>query len=107
MYAVIDLKGHQYIVKAGDKIVVDRIEDVKEGQDYEIDKILLVFDGEGKDVKVGKPYLEGTKVKAKVVEHTKGDKIHVIKFKNKNRYSRKIGFRPYYTVLQIEDIVNG
>ncbi len=107
MYAVIDLQGHQYIIKPGDKIVVDRLNAVEEGQDYEVDKILMVFDEEGKDVKIWKPYLDKVKVKAKVLEHTKGEKIHVIKFKNKNRYSRKIGFRPYYTILQIENIVNG
>lgn len=102
MYVVIDFKWHQYIVKEGDKIVVDKI-DAEENSDINIDKVLLSFDEEGKDVKLWTPYLKANVV-AKVVEHTKGEKIHVFKFKNKNRYSRKIWFRPKYTVLQIQKI---
>ena len=104
MYVVLDLQGHQYIVKQGDKIVVDKVKNVNEGDTFELDKVLMLFDEEWKDVKIGRPYLNEVKVTFKIVEHKKGEKIHVIKFKNKNRYFRKIWFRPCLTVLQVEDI---
>lgn len=104
MYAVLEFWGHQYIVKKWDRIVVNKVKDVKEGEQFDTDKILMVFNEDGKDVKIWKPYLNKVKVLLKVVEHKKGEKIHVIKFKNKNRYFRKIWFRPHLTVLQVEDI---
>ena len=43
MYAVIELQGHQWIVKKGDKIDVDNV-NLPEGETLETDKILLAFD---------------------------------------------------------------
>jgi len=107
MYVVVDFKGHQYIVKQGDKIIVDRLQQ-QEWDIIDVNTVVLAFDEKGEDVKVWQPYLKDANVTFKVLQHIKGDKIHVIKFKNKNRYSRKIWFRPKYTVLQVENIkVNG
>lgn len=63
-----------------------------------------MFDGEGRKVNVGAPYLDGACVTAQVVSHQKGDKIHVLKFHRKNRYERNIGFRPYQTTITITGI---
>ncbi len=104
MYAVIDFKWHQYIVKEWDKIIVDNLK-AEKNSDINIEKVLMIFDENWENVKIWNPYLEGTNIVAKVIEHKKGEKIHVIKFKNKNRYSRKLWFRPKLTVLQIEKIV--
>ena len=58
----------------------------------------------GDEVKIGKPTVKGAKVTASVVEHGKGEKIHVIKFHRKARYKRNRGHRQPYTKLKIEKI---
>jgi ribosomal protein L21 len=67
MYVVIDLKGHQWIVKKGDVIEVDNV-NLSEGETLSTDKILLAFDEKGENTKVGTPYLKG-EVKLKVEEN--------------------------------------
>ena len=101
MYAVIQLKWHQYIVKEGDQIIVDN---VKEDEKTTIDNVLLCFDEEWKKVIVGKPNIAKAKIDFEIIENIKWDKIRVIKFKRKNRYHRTIGFRPKQTILKIKKI---
>ena len=103
MFVVVDLQGHQYIIKEGDKIVVDRIKDKEKDSQIIVDKVLMVFDEKGENIEIWQPYLK-KEVIFKVVDHIKEKKINVIKFKNKNRYFRKYGFRPYKTILQVESI---
>jgi large subunit ribosomal protein L21 len=67
--------------------------------------VLALFDEKGETVKVGKPYVEGAKVEATVGTTAKGEKVHILKFKRKNRYARKRGFRPIETILTINKIV--
>lgn len=104
MYAIIELQGHQYIVQKGDTITVDRVQEEKE---VKIDTVLAVFDDKGTEVKIGTPFVKAT-VTAIVKENKKGEKVHVLKFKRKNRYERNIWFRPHQTVLEIKEIkLNG
>lgn len=103
MLAVVQVKGHQYIVQAGTKLVVDFIDTDKETfSDFEV---LAVFDEQAKEVKVGAPTLTGVKITADVIGSGKGEKINVLKFKRKNRYERNKGFRPMQTTLVIKDVV--
>jgi large subunit ribosomal protein L21 len=102
-YAVISLKGHQYLVKEGDELIVDRM-DVKQDSKIDLDQVLLA---KNKEVLIGTPKLDNVSVKAKVMEHFKGDKITVVKFMRKKRYKKKKGFRPYLTKLKIEKITHG
>lgn len=98
-YAVIKTGGKQYKVSAGDTIEIDRL---PEGKELTFEEVLLVVsDGQ---VKIGKPTLSGVKVKATLVEQTKGDKIRVSKFKAKARYRRTIGFRASLSKVKIEKI---
>jgi len=107
MYAVVELKGHQYIVQEGDTITVDSI-DLEEGAKMTIEKVLLAFDDKGNKVIVGTPYIAKAKVECVVTTHQKGEKIRIIKFKRKNRYQRTIGFRPHQSLLAIKKIeING
>jgi len=101
MLAVIKTGGKQYIVKKGDKI---KIEKVKEAQDQEIifDQVLLVE--KAKKIKIGTPFVEGAKVTGKVLEHGKGEKIIVFKYKPKKRYRKKQGHRQPYTLVEITKI---
>ncbi len=100
MYAVFEIGGKQYKVKEGDVIDVELLPyDV--GEEVETDKVLLVRNG---DIKIGTPYVEGAKIKFKVLEHGKGEKIIVFKYKPKVRYRRKKGHRQPYTRILIEEI---
>ena len=103
MYAVIEFQWHQYIVSQDSTITVDRIEDTQ-AESITINTVLCMFDGEGREVNVGAPYIDGACVTAQVVSHQKGEKIHVLKFHRKNRYERNIGFRPYQTTITITGI---
>jgi large subunit ribosomal protein L21 len=100
-YAIVRFGGKQYKVSKGDILEVDRQNVELNGQVVLDDVLLFVSDGK---IKIGKPKVANVKVKAKVLEHKKGEKIRVAKFKAKVRYRRVTGFRPSLTRLQIEDI---
>lgn len=99
-YAVLRIGGKQYIVKKGDKLVVDKVE--AKGSDLLLEDVLLAVSGSS--VKIGKPNVSGIKIKAKLLETRKGEKIDVYKFKAKSRYRRSVGFRPLQSVLEIMDL---
>jgi len=101
MYAVFKTGGKQYRASTGDVIKVEKIE-AEKGATVELDQVLMV--GEGEDVKVGTPFLEGGKVTATVVDQGRGDKIKVIKFKRRKNYRRQMGHRQYFTQLEITGI---
>jgi large subunit ribosomal protein L21 len=75
----------------------------EEGSTIELDRVLLIADGE--KVKVGTPIVEGAKVVAEVVAEGKGKKIIVFKYKPKVRYRKKTGHRQIYTRLAIKEIL--
>lgn len=102
MYIVLAYQGHQYIVKQGDTITVDRV-DAEEGSTVSVNTIVASFNDDGSTVALGKPYLSQTAT-CKVVEHVRADKIRVVKFQSKKRYMRTIGHRQDQTVLSIESI---
>lgn len=102
MYAVIETGGKQYRVEKGDVLRVEKL-DVEAGDKVVFDKVFLVADGE--DVKIGSPFVEGAKVEAKVVEHAKGKKIIVYKYKAKKNYRKKQGHRQPYTEVEIAEII--
>ena len=103
MYAVIEVKWHQYIVKKWDTIVVDKIEWNKWDK-INIKEVLLAFNYKWEKVIVWSPYIQKAKVSAELLETKKWKKIGVLKFKRKNRYQRRIWFRPCETVLEIKKI---
>ena len=88
MFVVVDYKGHQYIAKEGDTLIVDLVK-AEVGTDVNLERILLSFDDAGTKVTMGTPYLKG-KVVAEVVKHQQGEKVRTIKFKRKNRYQRTL-----------------
>ncbi len=101
MYAVFKTGGKQYRASTGDVIKVEKIE-AEKGATIELDQVLMV--GEGEDVKVGTPFLEGGKVTATVLDQGRGDKITVIKFKRRKNYRRQMGHRQYFTQIEITGI---
>jgi large subunit ribosomal protein L21 len=101
MYAVFKTGGKQYRATTGDVIKVEKIE-AEKGATLELDQVLMV--GEGEDVKIGAPFLEGGKVTVTVLDHGRRDKINVIKFKRRKNYRRKMGHRQYFTQIEITGI---
>ena len=102
MYAIVETGGKQYRVSPGDIVKVERLP-VEEGNTVELDKVLLVADGE--KVTVGKPTVAGAKVVAQVLGENKDKKIVVFKYKPKVRYARRTGHRQIHTKLAIKEIV--
>lgn len=100
MYAIIQTGGKQYKVEVGSQIMVEKLEsDVNAEVNFET---LLVADDSG--VKVGKPVLSGVVVRGKVLEHGKGKKVVVFKYKPKKDTRTKRGHRQPYTKVEILSI---
>lgn len=100
-HAVVRAGGKQYLVCENDTIVVDRLDADPETK-VELET-LCVFDDASEMFQIGTPLLKKS-VQAEVVEHGKGEKITVRKFKAKVRYRRRSGFRPQLTKLKILSI---
>lgn len=101
MYAVFKTGGKQYRASQGDRVRVERLE-AEVGDTVEFDQILLV--GEGSDIKVGAPLVDGGKVAGRVTAQGRGKKIEVIKFKRRKNYKRQYGHRQHYTEVEITSI---
>ena len=101
MYAVFTTGGKQYRATTGDQLRVEKLE-VEKGATVELDQVLMV--GEGEDVVIGTPLVDGGKVLATVVEHGRGDKVKIIKFKRRKHHMKRQGHRQYYTLLEITGI---
>jgi len=101
-YAIVESGGKQYRAVEGTTIEVDRL-DVEVGQQLDLGSVLLLVDGE--QVSVGAPLVKGAKVNATVVDHVKGPKIVVFRYRPKKRYRVKTGHRQQYTRLKVVSIV--
>lgn len=101
MYAVVETGGKQYRVEVGQTIDVEKLP-VAEGQSVNLDRVLLVANGE--KVHVGKPIVEGASVSATVVAHGLRRKAIIFRFRPKQRYRVKKGHRQPYTRLRIDAI---
>ena len=104
MFAVLKTGGKQYRVKEGSVLRVEKL-DAAAGDKIEFDKVLLL--GEGEDVHIGRPYLEGSKVEATVQSQGKSRKIDVVKFKRRKNYQRLHGHRQAFTEIRVTGIVGG
>jgi large subunit ribosomal protein L21 len=102
IYAIIETGGKQYRVNPGQTIDVERLE-VAEGDTVELDRVLLI--GDGDRVTVGTPTVDGAKVVATAKGVGKGDKVIVFKYKPKVRYRKKTGHHQLHTRLVIDKIV--
>jgi large subunit ribosomal protein L21 len=100
MYAIVETGGKQVKVSVGDKIFVEKI-DGEAGKEVTLDKVLFV--GGDKTV-VGKPYVKGASVVAKVEKQGLSEKLTVYKYKSKANERKKQGHRQPYTCLVIESI---
>ena len=82
MYAIVEIAGHQFKVEKDQKVYVNRLS-AEEGDSVEFDNVLLV--GDGDNITLGAPAIDGALIGAKVVKHLKGDKVIVFKSKKRTQ----------------------
>ena len=99
MYAIIVTGGKQYKVEVGSESMVEKL-DNEIGTNVQFD-VLMIADGE--NVRIGTPVLD-VKAQAEVLEHGKGKKVIVFKYKPKKDYRKKQGHRQPYTKVKILSI---
>ena len=95
-YAIISLGGKQYVVREGEKFLVDRL-DTEEGKAFQPDVLFVGGEGDGE-------LSPSTPVSAKVVGHVRGPKVRIGKYKPKSGYRRHTGFRSSLTRIEITGI---
>ena len=101
--AVIQTGGKQYKVSEGDTLKIEKLkEEHKAGAKITFNEVLLVDDG--KDTKIGTPYVSGAKVEATLEEEGRDKKVSVIRFRAKSRYFKKKGHRQPYAKVKISAI---
>jgi large subunit ribosomal protein L21 len=101
MYAIIASGGKQHKVAEGEILQIEKL-DIESGQSVEFDKVLMVADGENIDI--GAPYLEKAKVLGEIVEHGRGEKVHIIKFRRRKHFLKHTGHRQDFTKVKITKI---
>jgi len=100
-FAIIKTGGKQYKVAAGDTLMIEKLDRPEKGDSVIFEEVLLVDDG--KTTKIGKE-VKGVRVTASIVAEGKGPKLHIIKFKGKSNYKKKIGHRQPFTKVKIDSI---
>ena len=107
MYAVIEQGGKQYKVAQGDTLKIELTKISPEATTIELDKVLMVSDGE--DIKVGTPLIKGAKVVASFKTTAdeavvKGKKLYPMNFRRRKDSRRRIGHRQKYLEVVIDKI---
>ncbi|MCH7817338.1 MAG: 50S ribosomal protein L21 [Proteobacteria bacterium] len=101
MYAVIESGGKQHRVEEGEILQLEKLE-AATGAKITFDKILMV--GEGKSVKIGTPYVEGSQVTAEVLKQGRAPKVRIIKFHRRKQSRKQQGHRQWFTEVKITAI---
>ena len=104
MYAVVDSGGKQYRVEPGRTLVLDRL-DAEAGATVTFDRVLLI--GDDDSVTLGTPTVSGATVRGTVLEHGRGPKVIVFRFRPKAHYRRRTGHRSELTRVRIDEIATG
>ena len=104
MYAVIESGGKQHRVALGETLKLEKL-DVPEGETVDFDKVMMI--GEGSDINIGSPFVDGGKVTAEVLAHGRGAKINIIKMRRRKHCRRQAGHRQWFTEVKIKEITRG
>ncbi len=103
-YAIVEASGKQFWIQSNRYYDLDRCH-AEVNEVLTLDKVLLFNDG--KNLKVGKPYVQDAKVELKVLEHRRGPKIIVYKMRPKKKTRRKNGHRQELTRVLVQSISVG
>jgi large subunit ribosomal protein L21 len=103
VYAVVKAGGSQHKVAVGDTFTINRLQGAA-GDSVTLPAILLV---DGDTVTSDAAALAKVTVTGEIIEHGKGPKIHIHKFKNKTGYHKRQGHRQPLTSVVVRDISKG
>lgn len=101
MFAVVETGGKQLKAMAGQSIVIEKIPG-QAGEKVSLKNIVMLVNG--KDSKVGNPYVKGAVINGEILEQGKSDKVIVYKMRPKKRYRVKRGHRQHFSKVFIENI---
>lgn len=104
MYAIVRAGGRQEKVAVGDVLEMDRVSG-EPGSHVQLPALLLVGDDDAVTSDPAK--LSGVAVNVEVLEHTKGPKIRILRYKNKSGYRRRQGHRQPLTRVRVTAIESG
>ena len=103
MYAIFEDGSHQFRVREGDRIRVDR-RDGKAGDELVFSKVLLITQQNGNPT-IGTPAVDGARVVAKIINQFRAKKIIIQKFRRRKNVRRRNGHRQPYTMVQITGVL--
>lgn len=101
MYAIVSINGIQTRVTPDEVLAVPRLKG-EPGDTVTFDQVLLVSDGD--KITFGQPFLKGASLTAEVVEHLRGPKLKIFKFKRRREYRRRKGHRDELTRIRVSAI---
>jgi large subunit ribosomal protein L21 len=103
VYAIVKTGGKQYKVAVGDVVEVEKLVGTA-GTTVTLPALLVV---DGTSVTTDAQALAGVTVSGEVVEQTKGPKLHILRYKNKTGYKRRMGHRQKLTMVRVTGIETG
>ena len=95
MYAVLNAGGKQYRASADQELVVDRLP----GEVGETVELPVSFKADGDDFDFG-----GSQARVQILEHLRGEKIHIYKYRPKKTYKKKTGHRQELTRIKVTEV---
>jgi len=101
MFAVIRTGGKQYRVRAGDSVRVESLPE-EVGASLTLSEVLAV--GDGAQLRVGTPLVDGARVQATVVAHGRHDKVRIFKMRRRKHFQKHAGHRQNFTEIRIDSI---
>jgi large subunit ribosomal protein L21 len=104
VFVVFEDRNKQYRVQEGDTLLLDRNESAEAGSVLTFDRVLFVAHGDAGNSAVGVPYVKGASVRATVLDHERGPKLIIGKFRRRKGYRRKNGHRQSLTRVRIDAI---
>ena len=102
MYAIVNYKGNQILVKEGEDTRIPFLKDSKIGSTLNFDNVLFFDDGKKKHY--GNPILKNINFKAKIVSHERDSKVIVFKKKRRKGYQKKNGYRDQFNVVKVDKL---
>lgn len=104
MYAIVKTGGKQFKAEKDTVLIVEKI-DGEPGSLVDLDEVVMVNDG--KNVKVGSPFVAGAKVKTEILLQGKAKKIEGFNYKPKKNIRKRWGHRQLQTHLKVLDVIGG